>query len=126
MQFYDCVVTLRGAENLAAGEVYKADISAAEVIMLRAIHGAESVTRIKPTEQRDTDDNAERNRLWLVYAKGGSNPESKAVVAFRELFGNQYSALPTKVPGLAHEEPAPKRTRVAREPATGDAPELLG
>lgn len=67
MQICECLVYIGGD---IGNSVVKQNTSAAEVAVLRAIHGNDSVRNIKVKEVRDVSPDEERERLSLVY-----NPE---------------------------------------------------
>lgn len=90
MQNYTATVRLRGS---AMNEVQKEDVTAAEVIMLKRIHGEDALVNIRPTRMDKRNHKEERARLSEVY--GARKVE--------ELFGNEIigAKLPVKLDGIA-------------------------
>lgn len=109
MKFYDC--TVRPAGSLLH-EVPKQGLSAAEVVLLRSIHGDDGVVHLKPSKVKgDLSDAAERQRLSAVYG------EKAVAKVFSATYG---AALPQEVlPDWLHgeaqdDEPAPERPVLSR------------
>ena len=67
MRIYDLTVRLIGGDNLILTEVNKTGVSAPELVVLRAIHGAPSIVNIKPTGQDKREHRKERERLKMLY-----------------------------------------------------------
>lgn len=127
MKTYTCKLRLAGA---VTNEVLKSNISAAEIEILRELHGTDSVVDIKETGDNKRTSAQERAYLKHVYA----NPEqlsaqslAKKQAMLRNLFGHDRLELPDEVadPVAAAEEedfeaaPAQpvRRTRVAKPKA---------
>jgi hypothetical protein len=113
MQLYECTVRLNGSMH---NEVHKADVTAAEIVVLRAIHenpeaGVDAILRIKPTKHVDRDDMEERQRLEAIYGAGVANNER--LRSLNNLLGHHTAPLPQTVPGV-DSLPAPKTGRRAR------------
>ena len=105
MQLYECTVRLGGSMH---NEVLKQDVSAAEIIVLQAIHaGAETgvpvVHKIKPTRITNRTDLDERKRIEDIYGVGLANVKS----GVEKLFGHHMTPLPDRVAGV---DPAPPTT----------------
>lgn len=90
MNYYDAIVRLSG---LLTNEVQKYNLSAAEVVLLNAIHGEGSVMRLShvntladfgPAKQR-----AERKRLEAMYAGSPRN---------RDIFDRTFGAAAVPLP----------------------------
>lgn len=84
MRVYDCVVRLAGELN---NEVPKVGVTAAEVYILRSIHGSDAVVRIEPRGMDRRDHKTERDRLAQRYG------EARLV----ELFGMAHNKLPVEL-----------------------------
>ncbi|OFX03283.1 MAG: hypothetical protein A3E78_12165 [Alphaproteobacteria bacterium RIFCSPHIGHO2_12_FULL_63_12] len=86
----------------------KPDVTAPEIMVLRAIHGADAVVDIKPTRMDKTSHRAERERLENVYGQPGPSGKpgfgAKAIV---DLFGPAAMGgrLPVSLPEDAPAEP---------------------
>lgn len=121
MQFYQCKVRLAGS---LMNEVFKADVSAPEIMLLRAFHGDDAVVDIVKTRVSGVSNDDERERLMRIYMnQKGNNVEQikqKQGIWFG-LFGPLTATLPTKLPGEYPEiEPEPQRTTLG--PKTKRAP----
>ncbi len=134
MKTYDCKVNLNGSRNNA---VRKRGVTAAEIAILREIHGkspngAAPITDIKPAGEVKRTDTVERARLASRYSFG----EMKGPKLVKEVLGVDGVPLPQYVPGVdepveveAEETqaaevaptPKPKRTRVAPKVETEEA-----
>lgn len=98
MDVFSCIVKLRsGSESgIFTGEVPKQDVSAAEVLLLKSIHGDDAITSIQKTGKDNRKNAAERDRLAAIY-----RPEVVARVFGKEV----WQPLPTKLP-TDRDEPA--------------------
>lgn len=108
MQTYDCKVRLGDS---VSNEVRKTDVTAAEVMVLRAIHGEGAVSDIVKKKMDKRSHAEERKRLYAIYANPEDNNAetvAKKVAMIRNLFGHDALDLPVKLP----EEPEVKRTVV--------------
>lgn len=68
MQICNCTVALGGDMAMV---VVKERVTVPELMILRAVHGEDSVRNIDVIENADVDDVEERTRLQLIY----NNPE---------------------------------------------------
>lgn len=128
MRLYDCKVLLAGSRE---NEVRKADVTAAEILILRALHGADSVTEIKSKEMDKRSHGTERARLFTLYvgaAEGeslGGFQKERATVLFN-LFGPNHTPLPVELPAaqeFADLDEAPV-VRVKVHPKSGKAEDI--
>jgi len=136
MKLYSCKLRLAGATT---NEIFKSDVTAAEVEVLRELHGVDAVVDITETGESKVSSAEERARLRRLYA----NPESlntqmaaRRANMLRNLFGHDRLPLPDEVlepvndGGDDLEEPAPaatepvRRTRVPRKAAEPEAAAL--
>lgn len=133
MKLYKCKLRLAGATT---NEVEKLDVTAAEIEVLRELHGIDAVVDIRETGENKMTSAEERSRLKRVYA----NPDSlntqmaaKRANLLRNLFGHDRLPLPDDVLEPAtdsdddFEEPAVvaepvRRTRV-KKPEKAPEPE---
>lgn len=133
MKLYSCKLRLAGATT---NEIYKPDVTAAEIEVLRELHGVDAVVGIEETGESKIGSAEERARLRRIYA----NPESlntqmaaKRANMLRNLFGHDRLPLPDEVlepvadGGDDFEEQAPveapvRRTRV-KKPEKAAEPE---
>lgn len=90
MNFYSAKVRLAGDVR---HEVHRINLSAPEVMVLRAIHGADAVVNIKKTGHWQTSHAGERDRLAMDYGP--------KIVA--DLFGPEHRELPLIAPGVSDE-----------------------
>jgi hypothetical protein len=107
MQLYNCKVRLDGS---VANEVRKADATAAEIEILRAIHGDDAVVDIVETRMDRRAHAEERARLNAIYANPDTNnPEvfARKQALVRNLFGHDRMPLPLKLDGRYPPAPAP-------------------
>ena len=98
MQLYDCKVRLNGS---VANEVVKHEITAAEIMVLRALHGEDSVVDIKAGRMDKRSHTEERQRLYGIYANGNTlNAETMGprMAMLRGMFGHDTADLPVKLP----------------------------
>lgn len=128
MKLYSCKLRLAGA---VTNEILKAEITAAEIEVLREIHGADSVVDIKQTGENATNSMQERARLRRIYASEESlsaQSLGKRIAMLRNLFGHDRLPLPDEPLDPANVEeideetidtaPAPVvRTRVTKKQA---------
>lgn len=91
MQLYNCVV--RHAGNLGM-TVHKIDLSAAEIVVLRHLHGADAVVNVSPSRETRLDSRKVRERLVELYG-------DKAIV---ECFPGATPRLPATLAEAGIEE----------------------
>lgn len=96
MQVYRCKVRLAGNVQ---NEVPKIEVTAAEIIVLRHLHGEDAVVDIKPTTMDKRSHEEERDRLSRLYTAVTKD----GVPVVEQLFGPSHRDLPIRVPGLAAE-----------------------
>ncbi len=94
MKYYDALVRLAG--NLL-NEVQKFNLSAAEVVLLNAIHGEGAISRLKQVGEIEDftpgKHRAERQRLRAMYA----DRSTRNLDIFEKLFGTPATPLPLSV-----------------------------
>lgn len=121
MRVYNCTVRLASKlEN----EVFKPNVTAPEILILRKIHDNDAVVRIEdagewedhfgkrrvveyddngaPFEKEidvEYDDAEERGRLIGIYGNALAKPEEMPADAVHRMFG-EYGALPSELPEL--------------------------
>jgi len=128
MRLYDCKVLLAGSRE---NEVRKTDVTAAEIMVLRDIHGADSVSEIKPKGMDKRPHADERRRLFMLYvgseeneSMGGHYKEKAAML--QRLFGPSHVELPIELKDdasfLPPDEPVPQRVKV--QPKAGKAEDV--
>jgi hypothetical protein len=83
---YDCAVRLGGGTT---NEVEKRGITAAEILVLRKVHGVESIVRIIPKNSVNASHASERDRLRSIYERG---PHQVGLID--SLFGPVHLPLP--------------------------------
>lgn len=118
MKLYKCKLRLAGATT---NEVEKPDVTAAEIEVLRELHGVDAVVDIRESGENKMTSAEERSRLKRVYA----NPDSlntqmaaKRANLLRNLFGHDRLPLPDDVlePATDSDDDFEEPTQVAAEP----------
>ncbi|MBD9674952.1 hypothetical protein IB275_30525 [Pseudomonas sp. PDM21] len=99
MQHVSCFVRLSGDLN---NVVFKADATVAEVILLRVIHGEDSVTGIKPTVVGKEKAPQEYDRLKALY--GASNFTKDGLSVLATVFPGKNPTLPSKLSDIDIED----------------------
>lgn len=122
MRVYNCKVRLAG--NIQ-NEVPRVGVTAAEIMVLRQIHGGDAVIDIKPVrEDQSLAHAAVRDYLEATYET--ARVQGKSVV--EHLFGPAHNRLPIELPDMEGAEiqaEAPiRRARAPRAPAAEPAPDL--
>ena len=84
MQKYRCKVRLAGGVN---NEVPKVGVYAAEIIVLRAMHGADSVVAIEPMDMDKKPHSELRDELQRRYPR----------ISMERLFGPSHQSLPVRL-----------------------------
>lgn len=122
MQTYSARVRLSGS---LFNEVPKAELTAAEITVLRRLHGPDSVIEIKPGKHVDRSDDDERDRLSHLYGRALAG--LKGVGSLDAVLGVPGVPLPSYVPGVdASAQTAPRRSRKqADTEPTESAPEVI-
>ncbi len=92
MHIYSAKVRLGGK---LLNEVQMADITAAEIFVLRGIHGGDAVVEIKHTGTANRSDAKERERL--IGSVGDSIPRYRED-QYRRIFPTDFSPLPQFLP----------------------------
>lgn len=112
MKLYSAKVRLYGEVK---DEVQRVNVTAAEVRVLRSIHGEDAVVSVEPTGNVDRSDSQERDRLSRVYGE--------KVIA--KMFGVPVAEISTELPtdlelanaALPVVEPGKRKSRSAPEAA---------
>ncbi|WP_223518256.1 hypothetical protein [Pseudomonas sp. BF-R-21] len=127
MQHCSCFVFLGGE---LTSSVWKADVTVAEIALLRAIHGDDAITTIVPTYKANTKSADELDRLRQLYGQSNVSKEGKRLVD--EVYPGRAPQLPTSLSDIGvdvlEEQPtapveAPKAAKASKQNAS-DA--LLG
>lgn len=119
MKLYDCKVRLGGS---LYNEVPKTGLTAAEIHILRHLHGNDAVADITEAGKNSTTQAQERERLIEVYGdglRGQQINKTSPAQAFSEIFGIA-GRLPEAIEGAAKAKPKTAAAPVVEEP---DAPE---
>lgn len=98
MNVYRCIVNMVDSANLVLTQVVKESVSAAEVILLRAIHGDQNVHHLVKIRANAIKNSEERMRLEGIYGE--------PFVA--KVFGQRHNALPVDIGGDGDHAPEPK------------------
>ena len=108
MEIYDCKVLVGGSRN---NEVRKHSIPAAEVVMLRHIHGDDSVLDLVHVGTSDLADPEVRDLLSLTYGPGDVEISRAGPAILREVFGPPAVPLPRSVDGVEPVSATPKKIK---------------
>lgn len=98
MHRYSAKIRLGGSLH---NEVYKENMSAAEVMLLRALHGFDAVVDIQEGRNDASSHAQERERLLQLYCKvseDGLGVESRSKLDFNRMFGPEHVDLPGRLP----------------------------
>lgn len=124
MHLYDAKIRLAGS---VLNEVRKTDLTAAEIEILRVLHGADAVVDIVATRNDKRSHADERKRLYTAYAgpeENNGETLKRKVQMIRDLFGHDSVPLPDKladpVPDVEEVE-RPKRITKVEAPAQSPA-----
>lgn len=101
-KLYACKLRLNGN---VLNEIRKTDVTAAEIEVLRALHGSDSVLDIEETGRVNRSDRDERQRLTQEYASFsiGEALERKRRM-LTELFGHARNPLPKDMDDVSAED----------------------
>lgn len=120
MQHCYCIVYLEGDRN---SSVHKPDVTVAEIALLRAIHGPDSIGGIKPTFVGKEKPAQELERLRMVYANSNVTKEGGSLVD--AVYPGRNPSIPKTLADLG-EEDAPADDEEEEEAAADEAPRNLG
>jgi len=126
-KLYDCKVRLQGS---VLNEVPKSGVTAPEIELLRALHGADAVVSIvdtggiaevavSATKKRPRTDKEERDRLVAMFANPATTvaeSADKKMRMIRDLFGHDRNPLPKELdlaPVVEEEDDDPAEVPVA-------------
>lgn len=112
MQIFSAKIRLGGDMH---HEVEKSDLTAAEVVALRALHGRDGVLNLTLTGEREVDHEGERQRLRDWYGGSEANRHSLA-----SLLDAEHVPLPEVLPGF---EPGKRKALKKVVPAASEAGE---
>jgi hypothetical protein len=110
MDYYNFKLRLHGNVN---HEVLKQNMSAPEVIVLRAIHGDEGVIDVKYSKSEEVDPASERERLHLRY--GGALAKLEPRTNIQHMFGGDYMPLLETLKGVDKPKDDAKTVEVAAQ-----------
>lgn len=117
MRLYDCKVLLSGSRD---NEVRKTDVTAAEIMILRAFHGDDSVLDVVPKNMDKRSHGEERKRLFSLYVGAAENEnlggfQAERVKTLQSLFGPAHNPLPLELPevgSFVEEDEKPVRVKL--------------
>lgn len=114
MKLYSCKVRLSGS---LYNEVPKSSVTAAEITILKVLHGDDAVVDITEAGKNKTTQSEERERLITEYGAGlvGKQLAKTPEAALAAVFGIA-GRLPDDVPGAAKAKEAPKPAPVVDDP----------
>lgn len=98
MYRYNCVVRLAESAN---NEVGLFNVSAAEITILRKLHGRPSIIKIVELANDKSSHEEEREKLFTKYV---GQTERRSRINFEELFGPEYNDLPARLRDFAKAE----------------------
>jgi hypothetical protein len=123
-KLYSCKLRLEGS---VLNEVPKDDVTVAEIMMFRALHGNDAIVNIVETGERTVADAAERQRVVAKFINPARDapPRLKAKTEmFRNMFGHDTLPLPKALEAAEEAEdeieeaveakPVARRTRVVK------------
>jgi hypothetical protein len=110
MHRYNVKVRIGGS---VMNEVRKDKISAAEVMILRKLHGDDSVIDIHELENDRSSHEQEREHLKRVYGVSRMT-ENRTRLNFTQMFGPDHVELPARLPEFARTKETPERTAKTR------------
>lgn len=87
-------------------EIRKDNMSAAEVIILRQLHGNDAVLEIKETKD-NAEDKDEREDLRIKYV-GANTSVERTRIDFNRMFGPDHVPLPKRLPEFANTQKSGK------------------
>lgn len=96
MDYYNLKLRLHGDVR---HEVLKKDMSAPEVVVLRAVHGDDAIVNLEYSKTADVDDAAERERLHMRY--GGALNKLEPKTNIQHMFGGDHMPLLDTLKGVA-------------------------
>lgn len=99
MQLYECKVRLGGS---LLNEVRKHDQTAADVIMLRSLHGEDAVLDVKHTGSVERTSAAQRQIMQENYGTGVFDSSTSGASHMQRVFGPFGMALPVHLDGVEH------------------------
>jgi hypothetical protein len=123
MRLYDCKVLLAGSRD---NEVRKTDVTAAEIMALREIHGPDTVTEIVKKGMDKRPHGEERARLYALYADPEALDNKAKTARLDVLFGPAHTPLPVELAdeeSIDLDEPAPVK-RVSQPAKSGKAEDI--
>ncbi len=110
MHLYSAKVRLAGN---VLNEVRRENLTAAEVAVLRVVHGEDAVLEITKTgEDHSLKSSEVRQRLYDYYGGETEEVRKSRLAMFRNLLGHDMAPLPKLLPEVEHQEGPPvKRAR---------------
>lgn len=97
MKLYSCKINLKGS---LLNQVIKSEVTAAEIVLLRAIHGNDAVNDIRHTANVNRTDRAERARLAGRYTMTSPKGTKRGDELVREFLGIESQPLPQEPPAV--------------------------
>ena len=108
MEIYDCKVLVGGSRS---NEVRKEGIPAPEVILLRHIHGDDSVINVVHVGTSDISDADVRDMLALTYGPDAAETSKAGPKILQDVFGVRAIPLPKAVDDAEIVATAPKKIK---------------
>lgn len=102
MNLYDVIVRVGGS---LYNEVERLSITTAEVVMLQALHGEDSVLRIKHIGMSNEPGAAIRDRMADYFGTGRVESGRSGPDLVAKYFGPKNMPLPDKLDGIEHINP---------------------
>jgi hypothetical protein len=121
MRLYDCKVLLAGSRD---NEVRMHEVTAAEIMALREIHGPDSVIDIQPGRMDKRSHGDERARIYRTYADPEALDTKAKAARLDALFGPAHVPLPVELPADQADEDAPPPVRAKKPVVAGKAEDI--
>lgn len=109
MEIYNCKVHVGGSRD---NEVRRLNVPAAEIVMLRHLHGEDHVVDLVHVGTSDISDKDVRDLLAMAYGPGDVDMTRAGPAILREVFGPAGNRLPQEIEDV---EKAPTKTTVRAE-----------
>lgn len=104
MKLFNCKVRVAGS---MLNEVRKEQVTASEIVLLRALHGDDAVIDVVHTANVNRSARKERERLARMYSKNDPHQRLTGADLVRKFLGIESQELPDDPPELSKADPTP-------------------